>query len=406
LEKYDDNLGDTQLNPSQSRGAHDTSLTTSDAALIECCRHRKRYKLTCSNAGSGLTSTLSTPHTQLSTTNVHDSDNRNSSSLKAFSWCTVTVAQTLASFVVDFLTSVYLSFFIYLVLQPKSSSILADTLHVFFPGIIDTKGHDSEALEDLEVGHCELTEENLMQKVDIFLLGHVVGYCGKMILFRDFGFTWLISICWEITELLFSSILPNFIECWWDIVVFDILICNAAGIYLGLQLLKLLHIERLNWYEFWQMGKTQSKQEAPQPSTLSWKNVAIQGGYVSILLIFCNVAELNSFLLKRVFGVHKNHPLNVIRLLLHALFSYKVITNYRKYLNGNLTFNQLNWQFWGYLAIVILEFATAFKHGHLFTPSIIPNMCTWLFVLTAGSVIYVAIAILFTFVHSPLKHNE
>jgi len=65
LEKYDDNLGDIHLNPSQSRGAHDTSLTTSDAALIESCRHRKRYKLTCSNAGSSLTSTLSTPHTQL-----------------------------------------------------------------------------------------------------------------------------------------------------------------------------------------------------------------------------------------------------------------------------------------------------------------------------------------------------
>ena len=119
--------------------------------------------------------------------------------------------------------------------------------------------------------------------------------------------------------------------------------------------------------------------------------------------IFCNTAELSSFSLKRVFGVYKNHPLNIIRLLIHAFMSYSVITNYRKYLRSSITAGQLPLQFWGYLVIVMLEFATVVKHGHLFTVEILPNMVSWLSMLCIGSVIYSTVACV---THYFVAHSE
>jgi hypothetical protein len=33
---------------------------------------------------------------------------------------------------------------------------------------------------------------------------------------RHYGILWSISIMWELTEMIFGHLLPNFYECWWD----------------------------------------------------------------------------------------------------------------------------------------------------------------------------------------------
>ena len=109
------------------------------------------------------------------------------------------------SFLVTFVSSTYAAFFLYLLLNTKNSYLLAQSLHWAFPSLI--KDHYEEMLEDLEVTHCEFTMGNLAKEADIFLLAHFLGYAAKMILFRDFGFTWLISISWEFTG---KSLLNHF----------------------------------------------------------------------------------------------------------------------------------------------------------------------------------------------------
>jgi len=262
-----------------------------------------------------------------------------------------------------------------------------------------------EMLEDEEIGRCELSVENLREKCDIFLIGHVMGYAGKTILFRDCGFSWLISISWELTEMLFCSVLPNFVECWWDIVLFDVMLCNASGIILGCYILNCLNIPFLQWNRYWdniewrrlQRSTLREKghevyKQTSSISNIEWTNVFTQGLWSFILLFFTNTAELNSFTLKRVFGVHKNHPLNIVRLLTHALMSYKVITNYRHYLRGTMSAAQLPVQFWCYLAIVAAEFAAAVYHGAIFTLSTLPNIAAWIAMLCLGSVVYSCLA--------------
>jgi hypothetical protein len=40
---------------------------------------------------------------------------------------------------------------------------------------------------------------------------------------------WIISIQWEVIEIAFTHMLPNFAECWWDQWLLDVLIANALG---------------------------------------------------------------------------------------------------------------------------------------------------------------------------------
>jgi len=46
------------------------------------------------------------------------------------------------------------------------------------------------------------------------------------------GILWAISVMWEITEITFAHLLPNFIECWWDALILDVIICNGLGIWI------------------------------------------------------------------------------------------------------------------------------------------------------------------------------
>ena len=52
---------------------------------------------------------------------------------------------------------------------------------------------------------------------------------------RSYGICWTLSISWELTEVQFTHLLPNFKECWWDQWILDVLLCNGGGIWLGMQ---------------------------------------------------------------------------------------------------------------------------------------------------------------------------
>ena len=48
-------------------------------------------------------------------------------------------------------------------------------------------------------------------------------------------------------QLLFAHLLPNFIECWWDAVILDILLCNGVGIYIGMRVCRWLEMRDYKW---------------------------------------------------------------------------------------------------------------------------------------------------------------
>ncbi|XP_023581685.1 phosphatidylserine synthase 1 [Trichechus manatus latirostris] len=104
-----------------------------------------------------------------------------------------------------------------------------------------------------------ITWERIISHFDIFAFGHFWGWAMKALLIRSYGLCWTISITWELTELFFMHLLPNFAECWWDQVILDILLCNGGGIWLGMVVCRFLEMRTYHWASFKDIHTTTGK---------------------------------------------------------------------------------------------------------------------------------------------------
>ena len=93
----------------------------------------------------------------------------------------------------------------------------------------------------------DISLEKLWAHMDWFAFGHYWGWGMKALIIRHYGICWSISIMWELTEIFFGHLLPNFYECWWDNVVLDVLICNNLGIFTGMMVCKWLEMRDYHW---------------------------------------------------------------------------------------------------------------------------------------------------------------
>uniref|UniRef100_A0A1B0GJG7 Phosphatidylserine synthase n=1 Tax=Lutzomyia longipalpis TaxID=7200 RepID=A0A1B0GJG7_LUTLO len=114
---------------------------------------------------------------------------------------------------------------------------------------------------DKEYGvNCsDITIERIWSHVDVFALAHFLGWMFKAILIRHMGILWAISIMWEITEIAFAHLLPNFVECWWDALILDVVVCNGVGIWCGLKLCKMLEMREYRWISIKHISSTTGK---------------------------------------------------------------------------------------------------------------------------------------------------
>ena len=158
-------------------------------------------------------------------------------------------------------------------------------------------------------GHPDGPWHNLFDKMDIFVIGHLVGWFFKALILRDFWLTNVISFCFELPEYTFEHQLPNFSECWWDHWVLDFLICNGTGIFLGMMYVKYLSIKEYKWRGLWKIHSYRGKMRrvVGQFSPYSWVKFKwkptenlYRWFFVSILVFMFLLAELNTFYLKFV----------------------------------------------------------------------------------------------------------
>ena len=185
-----------------------------------------------------------------------------------------------------------------------------------------------------DAGACALTWTNVRGvMLDLFVLPHTFGWvCGSMLL-RDVRLAWALSVAFELLELAFTHWQPNFQECWWDHVVVDVLLCNAAGIWAGQWLLRRCGARTFDWLGW---GSTDAADGRGGPSgaaatatttAVAAAAAAAPGGpvvmrsarrfcAVVLLLGAVSLMMLNAFFLKAALWVPSEHALNVWRLLL------------------------------------------------------------------------------------------
>jgi len=100
-------------------------------------------------------------------------------------------------------------------------------------------------------------------------------------------------------EIALQHHLPNFVECWWDHLIVDILLCNAIGILLGMILIRWLGLKEYAWIDW------DYKQGIRLPSALR-----LFAGIIFPALL----CDLNIFYLKYLLWVPSSHYVCLIRL--------------------------------------------------------------------------------------------
>ena len=267
------------------------------------------------------------------------------------------------------------------------------TMLVWIDPALNTSETDSTKLYALD---CSFTWDNLYGRMDIFIPAHFLGWIFKAVLIRHHVLLWTISISWECTELFFSHVLPNFAECWWDVLLFDILICNGLGIMVGMYVCQKLEVKQFHWESIKEIkgAKGKLKRAVLQFTPQSWSKIRWldpRCTYMRTLAIFalvlmCLISELNTFLLKHILHIPTNHYLVSLRLALICLTASPSIRQYYVYITDK-TCKRLGTQAWVYFAIMVSELLISIKFGMKMLPRpALLSIVAWLSVIALASV--------------------
>uniref|UniRef100_A0A8C2WVR7 Phosphatidylserine synthase n=1 Tax=Cyclopterus lumpus TaxID=8103 RepID=A0A8C2WVR7_CYCLU len=236
-----------------------------------------------------------------------------------------------------------------------------------------------------------ITWERLLSHFDIFAFGHFAGWAVKALLIRNYGLCWTISITWELTELFFMHLLPNFAECWWDQVILDILLCNGGGIWLGMTACRFLEMRTYRWASIKEIHTTTGKikRAVLQFTPASWTYVrwfdpksSIQRlAGIYLFMILWQLTELNTFFLKHIFVFQASHPLSWCRIFLLGSITAPTVRQYYAYLTDTRC-NRVGTQCWVFGAISFLEALACVKFSQdLFSKMQILSVLLWLLCL-------------------------
>ncbi|RAL40221.1 unnamed protein product [Cuscuta campestris] len=221
---------------------------------------------------------------------------------------------------------------------------------------------------------------------DEFVVAHILGWWGKAIMIRNQPLLWVLSIGFELMELTFRHMLPNFNECWWDSIVLDIFICNWFGIWAGMRTVRYFDGKTYQWVGISQqpniIGKVKRTlgQFTPacwdkdewHPLLGPWRFLQVLSLCVGFLTV-----ELNTFFLKFCLWIPPRNPLIIYRLILWWLIAIPTIREYNSYLQDRKPVKKVGSFCWLSLAICIVELLMCIKFGHGLFPEPMPK---WLVV--------------------------
>lgn len=204
-------------------------------------------------------------------------------------------------------------------------------------------------------------------------------------------------------QVAFSHLLPNFIECWWDAIILDILLCNGLGIWVGMQFCHLMEMRYYNWESIKDIQTTTGKlkravlQFTPESWTaMRWLDPActyMRFLAVSQLVVFWQLSELNTFFLKHIFQMPPSHPLVFMRIFLLGAMSAPTIRQYYSYVTDPRC-KRVGTQCWVYGLCMCIESLICIKFGaDIFQHTQIRNIIVWILIQAAGSVMCVYLCV-------------
>jgi phosphatidylserine synthase 2 len=208
---------------------------------------------------------------------------------------------------------------------------------------------------------------------DEFILAHLFGWFFKAFLFRDVYLCWIMSILFEILEMTFQHMLPNFAECWWDHIIIDILVCNWLGFTVGLWVIHKFSVKPYRWV-------------VPEFEEYHWGILSNLKSLLAVLglVVAINMVELNAFFLKFVLWVPPRNLLNTYRLYIWWSIGLPGVKEYYTWVMDK-NCKRFGPSSWLCCAIMGVELAMCFKFGAGLFPAEHPPevVYSWLAVFVA-----------------------
>ncbi|EGR34121.1 phosphatidylserine synthase, putative [Ichthyophthirius multifiliis] len=209
---------------------------------------------------------------------------------------------------------------------------------------------------------------NVIDSIDVFFTAHFIGWLVKMFICRDFLMCMIQSVLFEFLELSLKHWLPNFAECWWDSVFFDILICNTGGIVVGWYLMNKFQMKEYRWslQSKYKKSFTQNLKEifiTPNLEKHEWKMFSSLRRFILVMWfgIFMNLVDLNFFFNKFVIRIEPSHYILSYRTFVIGFLSIPASREYYEYIsNDNL--KRLGGTVWLMQAIIFSEIFLFFKN--------------------------------------------
>ena len=287
-------------------------------------------------------------------------------------------------------------FVVVFVLFQKRSDVL-EVIYWFDPNL---RGFDidwSEFTPD-----CSFKFANVWSRIDYFIPAHFFGWMYKALIIRNWGIVLACSVTWECTELFFAHILPNFVECWWDMLLLDLLIFNGLGIAFGMYLVHKLEVRAYHWESIKDIRGTRGKisRAVLQFTPENWTHerwLDPSNGFMRLIAVFVlifsiQMVDLNAFLMKRVLSFPVGHPINFVRLAILGTIGAPSMRQYYTYVTDR-TCKRLGTQAWVFYAIMIAELLVSIKYGtHVMPKPAITAVIGWfVFQLVLGCAVLIGI---------------
>ncbi|KAG0591947.1 hypothetical protein KC19_1G214000 [Ceratodon purpureus] len=231
---------------------------------------------------------------------------------------------------------------------------------------------------------------------DEFVIAHTLGWWGKAIMIRNLPLLWTLSIGFEMAEVTFNHMLPNFNECWWDSIILDVFCCNWIGIWAGMKTVKYFDGKTYAWVGLSRqtsiLGKVRRSLGQFTPAYWDkdeWNPLQGPLRFVQVLALVVLVltVEVNAFFLKFCLWIPPLNPLNSYRLIIWWLIANPAIREFNTFLQTRKPIKKLGAFCWLALAIAIVETLICIKFGRGLYPKPMPRFVFWFWATLSATLV-------------------
>lgn len=217
---------------------------------------------------------------------------------------------------------------------------------------------------------CEITPATVWRQVSgIWFMAHLLGWCAKMLMLRDWKMCLVYSTCFELTELTLQFLIPEFQECWWDSILMDWGGANLIGMLVGAMVLRRLNASEYKWRRIGETTgfKNRSKRFIQQFSPYAWIRYewnpdSDPRGLVLNALVWMVMAlgEVNSFFLLNIIRLPNDHLFNKVRQMLLVFTAMPAVAEWYHFQKGHT--QRIGHFMWLITVTVILETAAIARY--------------------------------------------